>query len=159
MPNLRDIIRKTFWSKDVCVYVGSDTGLREALGTETNRTLDLLDLFPRDEDLPADDSERARLLQSRLDRRLREIRDNVPLRCVLIVKNAALLARYRAGLKPFYEWFGDDAHMVVLPLTAAGDIRLPLSLDRDVRCDGNATVEYLASCLFNPKLVVREKQP
>lgn len=155
--SLTNVVRKPYWSKDICVYVGTDTGLGKALESEHIETLDLIDLFPHDEDVPADDAGRSQLLESRLDAKLQQLKGSLRERCVLIVRNAALLARYRTGLRPLYDWFGGDKNMAILVLAPMANFRLPLHLERDVKGDCNATIEYLTSCLANPKLVFWEK--
>jgi len=158
MAGLSDVVKRPFWSKDVCLWVGPEGRLREIVRAEHNETLDLLDLLRQNEDIPVDDAGRARLIESRLDARLRELRRASPGRFVLILKNAALFARYRIGLRSLYDWFGDDVSMAVLMLESETDFGLPLHLRRDDKCDCRATIEYLTSCLANPKLVFREKQ-
>jgi len=156
--SLSDVVKKPYWSKDICVWIGTETGVLKATEGERNVSLDLLDLFTPGEDVPADDMGRTQLIELRLDSKLQELRRDLPERRVLILKNAALLARYRVGLGPIYDWFGGDKKMAVLVLTSQADFRLPLHLNRDVKCDCEATVDYLTSCLANQKLVFRERQ-
>jgi hypothetical protein len=111
---LASIIQKKSWSKDVCVYLGTDGGLAKELGTAPVDTLDLVDLLPPGEELPTDDDGRLRFLESRLDSLLERRKRSLSGRCVLVIRNAALLARYRTGLRSLYDWFGDDTTMVVL---------------------------------------------
>lgn len=155
---LAGVAQKQFWSKDVCIYIGTDRGLAKELGSASVETLDLVDLLPSAEDLPADDEGRSQFLQSRLDSFLEERSKALRGRCIVVIKNAALLARYRTGLRPVYDWFGGDRTMVVLLLSPTLAFRLPLHLGRDVKCDCNASAEYLATCLANPKLLFRERQ-
>ena len=155
--DLPALIRRPTWSKDVCLWIGTEAALREALEGETHEFLDLLDLLQPDEDLPTDELGRAGVLDSRLDSRLQALKESLAGRCVLVVKNAALLARYKVGLKPFYDWFGSDRRMTILTLASETHFRIPLHLQRDVKCDFAATVAYLTSCLVNPRLVFREK--
>jgi len=75
----------------------------------------------------------------------------------MVMRNAALLARYRTGLSPIYDWFCGNTTMVVLLLAPTLAVRLPLHLERDVKCDCDASAEYLVSCLANPKLVFQER--
>lgn len=155
---LADVAQKQFWSKDVCIYVGTDRGLARELGDASVETLDLVDLFPSTEDLPADDVGRSRLLQSRLDSFLEERSKSLRGRRIVVIKNAALLARYRTGLRPLYDWFGGDRTMVVLLLAPLIVFHIPLHMERDIKCDSNASADYLATCLANPKLLFRERQ-
>ena len=155
---LASIAQKKFWSKDVCVYVGTERGLARELGSTPVESLDLVDLLPSGEELPADDEGRSQFLESRLDSFLQDRKKSLQGRCIVVIKNAALLARYRTGLRPVYDWFGGDRTMVVLLLAPTLAFRLPLHVERDVKCDCNASTEYLASCLANPRLLFRERQ-
>ena len=139
------------------MWIGTESALKKDLGSEKQQSLDLLDLFPPEEDVPTDDSERSRLLSERLVRELQNLKESVPGRSVLIVRNAALLGRYRVSLTPFYDWYGTDKKMAILLLASESEFQLPLHLQSDVKCDGGATVHYLTSCLANPRLVFREK--
>lgn len=155
--DLPALIRRPTWSKDVCVWIGTEATLGKALEGEKHELLDLLDLLRPDEDMPTDEAGRAGVMESRLDSHLQTLKESLAGRLVLVVDNAALLARYRVGLKPFYDWFGSDRRMTILTLASETQFRIPLHLQRDVKCDCTATVEYLTSCLVNPRLVFREK--
>ena len=62
-------------------------------------------------------------------------------RTVLIVRSAGLLARYRVGVRDFYEWFCDDFSMVILLVERpAVDEEWPEEVD----CNPNRLVEYFA---------------
>ncbi len=154
---LSGVVRRPAWSKHVCVWIGTEAALKKALEDEKQQVLDLLDLFPPGEDVPTDDAARSRLLEERLDKELQNLKKSVPGRSVLVVRNAALLGRYRANLKPFYDWYGSDKKMAILVLASESQFQLPLHLQKDVKCDGGATTYYLTSCLDNARLVFREK--
>jgi len=157
--DLRKLVNRPFWSKDVVLWIGPDATVDELAAGVPCRTLDLLDLFSPTEDVPAGDTERGELLRQRLDAKLQELRQSDGGRVVLKVQSAPLLARYRAGLRPFFDWFAGSTRMVVLVLPPSPNVpSLPAYLAGDLKLDEAAAAKYLISCLANdPSKVFREE--
>jgi hypothetical protein len=112
---LASLFRQKTWDKDLVLWVGAESRLRELLGTVPAAELDLLDLFDPD-CLPMDDDETRVTLQRNLRQALRGHAVGPGNRCVLLVRSVSLLARYHVGVRDFYEWFCNDFAMVVLAL-------------------------------------------
>jgi hypothetical protein len=113
--DLTKLVQQKTWDKEVVLWVGAEGGLRAALGGAPTLDLDLLDLFDPD-NLPMDDDETRTVLQRQLRKRLQNLGTGPGNRAVLVVRSVGLLARYRAGVRDFYEWFCNDFGMVVLAL-------------------------------------------
>ncbi|MCY2987032.1 MAG: hypothetical protein NTY19_04090 [Planctomycetota bacterium] len=113
IEELVQLLRQRTWDKELLLWSGPEAKLLPALTGLQAETLDLLDLFDPAQ-LPIDDDEIRLHLCRSLRRRLQAV-DRAPgKRTVLIVRSAGLLARYRAGVREFYEWFCDDFSMVIL---------------------------------------------
>jgi hypothetical protein len=158
---LGKVAHRSSWSKDIVVWIGSDSGLAEAVRGVPAVSLDLLDLVPDTGDIPVADSERADLLRSRLDARLRQIREQETGRVILCVSNIPLLSRYRVGLRPFFDWFTGSQKMVILVMPGEmQEMRLPTHLEKDIRLDCADVIDYFDSCLRDPRSphhIFREK--
>ena len=158
---LGKLVHRSSWSKDIVVWVGSDSGLADAVGGVPVVSLDLLDLVPDTGDIPVADSERVELLRSRLDARLREIWEQETARAILRVSNIPLLSRYRVGLRPFFDWFTGSNRMVILVLPAEmRETRLPTHLEKDIKLDCSDVIGYFDSSLRDPRCphrIFREK--
>lgn len=153
---LKGLLDRSFWSKDVVVWIGSELALGENLTGYDTTTLDILDLM--DDDLPLQDDERRTLIQQSLDARLRELNDSVSGKHVLLVNNIGILSRYNIGLTSFFDWFAGSSRMVILCLRGeVGHTHLSHALSEDVSLDGDAIVDYLRSHLADPAKVFREK--
>ena len=119
IEELVQLLRQRTWDKELLLWSGPEAKLLPALTGLQAETLDLLDLFDpaqptwpglseagsasrRDAATWDDDEIRLHLCRS-LRRRLQAV-DRAPgKRTVLIVRSAGLLARYRAGVREFYE--------------------------------------------------------
>src|SRR5438876_25454 len=104
IADFRALLKQRTWDKDVLLWLGSEKSLLSALGSVNHLVLDLLDLFDLDR-LPVNDEETRRDLSERLRLKLKSIPKGPDNRIVLVVKSVGLLARYRVGLKEFYDWF------------------------------------------------------
>src|SRR2546428_593621 len=107
MKTVADLValtRQRAWDKDLVLWIGSEKALMEAIGEIPHIVLDLLDLFDEDR-LPMDDEETRAQLIGGLRRTLRAMDTSPERHPVLIVRSTGLLARYRAGVKEFYDWF------------------------------------------------------
>jgi hypothetical protein len=140
-------LRQPAWSKDVIVWLGSRETLDGLLHGLPQVTLDLLDLLPDDDALPAADAERKELLEARVDARVRDLRPADDQRAVLRVRSAPLLARYRAGLRPFFDWFAGARTMTVLEIDRPRPVALPDTVAGSLRLDTDEMVGYLRSHL------------
>jgi hypothetical protein len=135
---LRTLLNQRTWDKELVLWLGSEKSLLEALGSTKHVELDLLDLFDPD-CLPADDEATRDALIAGLRQHLRAIEKGPEDRIVLVVKSTGLLARYKTGLKEFYDWFVGSHTVVTLLLEGLPDhTRLP----SEVRCDANRLVRY-----------------
>ena len=113
IEELAELARQRTWDKELLLWSGPEAKLLPALTGLQVETLDLLDLFDPAQ-LPIDDDEIRQHLSRTLRRRLQSV-DRAPgKRTVLIVRSAGLLARYRTGVRDFYEWFCDDFSMAIL---------------------------------------------
>ena len=138
VEELTALVRQRNWNKDLVLWVGPEAGLHTAIGKVPCVMLDLLDLFDEN-NLPADD-ETARLdLAQAIRSRLQATSPSASNRIVLVVKSIGLLARYRVGVREFYEWFCGDHAMVILAL----DGRLERSgWPDEVVCDADRLLVY-----------------
>ena len=135
---LTALVRQRNWDKDLVLWIGPEAGLHTAIGKVPYGTLDLLDLLDEN-NLPTDD-EAARLDLARAIRsRLQAMSPSASNRIVLVVKSIGVLARYRVGVKEFYEWFCGDRAMVILTL----DGRLEKTgWPDDIVCDADRLLAY-----------------
>ena len=141
MKTLADLIALTqqrTWDKDLVLWVGYEKTLTQALGQGQYTMLDLLDVFDEDR-LPMDDEETRTQLVRGLRKRLRAIDAAADKRTILIVRSIGLLARYRAGVKDFYDWFCSDFAMAVLVLE--GPIE-NYPWPEEVRCDPDKLIDH-----------------
>jgi hypothetical protein len=137
---LQALLKQRTWDKEVLLWRGSERSLLEAVGSTKCVSLDLLDLFDQD-CLPADDEATREALITGLRQRLRATPKGPQDRTVLLVKSIGLLARYKAGLKEFYDWFVGSHTVVVLLLGGLPDTtRLPA----EVRCDVTRLLSYFS---------------
>jgi hypothetical protein len=147
VADLALLLRQKTWDKDLVLWVGSETRLREALGDAPVLKLELLDLFDPDR-LPMDDEETRSELQLSLRKQLRSYATGPANRSVLLVRSVSLLARYRVGVQDFYDWFCSDFAMAVLVLNALP--AEPIEMDQVV-CMPERLVHY-----FRTPEVVKE---
>lgn len=155
---LSSVVNMPMWSKHICLWIGSEASLERILLGHRCKKMDVLDLLPSEDNSSVlDDLERSDKLYCQLDEYLASLSKSLTGRCILTVRNTALLSRYRAGLKAFYDWFGGRQRMTILTILGEVDVRLPVHLENDVKLDCKAIVEYLVSCLIDPRLVFREK--
>ena len=113
------LVHQRTWDKEVVLWVGPESALRQAIGGVPQANLDLLDLFDEDK-LPMDADETRQQLAASLAAKLQAYATGPSNRLVLVVKSIGLLARYGVGLREFYEWFCGDRSMVVLLLVLFG---------------------------------------
>jgi len=145
--DLAALTRQKTWDKDVVLWVGAEHALLHILGQTPYEVLDLLDLFD-EESLPMDEEETRTQLLRRLRHRLQSLQVSAGRRTVLIVKSIGLLARYRTGVREFYEWFCGDFAMVVLLLDGLLD---ECAWPEEVGCDADRLRKY-----FHDPSVVKE---
>ena len=113
IDELTQIARQRTWDKELLLWSGPEAKLLPALKGLQIETLDLLDLFDPAH-LPIDDDDVRHHLSRSLRRQLQAVDRTAGKRTALIVRSAGLLARYRVGVRDFYEWFCDDFSMVIL---------------------------------------------
>jgi hypothetical protein len=135
---IKNLAEQPMWSKELVLWIGSENYLVESIGKIKNQTLDLLDLFDEG-NLPMDEDETRLQLGEALRTELRRIPTSADNRLILIVKSIGLLARYRVGLHPFYDWFVGSFGMAVLLLDHTGE---KTEWPDDVECDGNRLLHY-----------------
>jgi hypothetical protein len=140
ITDLRTLLKQRTWDKDVLLWLGSEKSLLDALGPTNHVILDLLDLFVLD-NLPVDDDETRHYLSERIRGRLKSIAKGPENRTVLVVKSIGLLARYKVGLKEFYDWFIGSYTVVALVLE---DPPRQTNWPEEVRFDGKRLFEYFA---------------
>src|ERR1700674_2212915 len=140
ITDLRVLLKQRTWDKGVGLWLGSEHSLLDAIGSTKYVSLDLLDLFDIDS-LPADDDETHSDLCERLRNRLKAIPKGPDNRTVLVVKSIGLLARYRIGLKEFYDWFVGSYTVVVLVLDG---IPAKTNWPEEVHCDSKQLFNYFA---------------
>ena len=127
---LTKLVRQRTWERDLVLWVGSEASLQEALrpGPPASRAgppvrsevLDLLDLFDEDR-LPIDAEQTREELSHALQARLRKLNPQAENRMVLVVKSIGLLARYRVGVRDFYDHFCGDFAIAILLLEQPAD--------------------------------------
>jgi len=138
ITELQTLLKQRTWDKDVLLWLGSEKSLLNALGSTNQVILDLLDLFNLDS-LPVDDDETRRDLSERLRDRLKSIPKGPSNRTVLVVKSIGLLARYRMGIKEFYDWFVGSHTVVALVLEGLPE---KTNWPEEVRCDSKRLLQY-----------------
>lgn len=136
--DLAALVRQRTWDKDLVLWIGSEKALRDALSEVPHNVLDLLDLFDEDR-LPMDDEETRAQLIGALRKKLRSMNAAPDRRTVLVVRSIGLLARYRVGVKEFYDWFCGDFAMAVLVLEGPMEDSL---WPEDVVCDPDRLIDY-----------------
>ena len=123
--DLEDLLRQKTWDKEVVLWLGPESRLKDLLSNHSIHELDILDLFDPN-NLPSDDDETRMRLTQALRSRLQNINATARNSIVLVVRSCALLARYGVGLKEFYNWFCGDFGMVIMPLNhPKDDLALP----------------------------------
>lgn len=147
---LHSILQRPIWSKDVAVWIGSRGPLDEALQGFRQVLLDVLDLLPEDEKLPAARDDRVELLREQLDQQVRRLRPEGEEPTVLRVRNAALLARYGVGLRSFFDRFAGSRTMTVLEIDPVKPVTLPATVADTLRLDAGSLVNYFKPLLFRP---------
>jgi hypothetical protein len=135
---LRALLKNRTWDKEVLLWVGSEKVLSEVVSSSNPLTLDLLDLFDLDK-LPIEDDETRNELRERLRDRLKAIPKGPHNRTVLVVKSSGLLARYKVGLKEFYDWFIGSHTLLVLLL---GEVAEQAKWPDEVRCQPKRLLDY-----------------
>jgi len=140
IADLRVLLKQRTWDKEVVLWLDSEKSLLDAFGSAKYVSLDLLDLFDIDS-LPADDDETHNDLCERLRHRLKAIPKGPDNRTVLVVKSIGLLARYRIGLKEFYDWFVGSHTVVVLVLDGMPAMA---NWPEEVHCDSKQLFNYFA---------------
>lgn len=136
--DLKALVTQRTWDKEAILWLGPEKTLTSALGSTKHVVLDLLDLFEPD-NLPQDDDSTKDVLCAELRQRLRSIPKGLDNRTVLVVKSIGLLARYRVGLKEFYDWFVGSHTILILLLDDAPE---KSDWPDEVRCDPNRLLGY-----------------
>jgi hypothetical protein len=150
LQTFQSLVQRPDWSKNVLVWIGAPAALEPVLQGTTQVQLDLLDLFPENDGLPAARDERAELLEQRLKQHLQQIRPTGDERVVLRVRNAALLARYGVGLRCFYDWFAGSRTLTILEIDRLRPLDLPGTVADSLRFDPDELVRYYRSLLHRP---------
>ena len=140
IADLKALVKQRTWDKDVLLWLGPEKALTDTLGSAKHVVLDLLDLFEPDS-LPPDDDSTKEVLCDQLRQRLPSIPGGPDDRTVLIVKSIGLLARYRVGLKEFYDWFVGSHTVLILLLD---DVPAKSHWPDEVRCDSNRLLGYFS---------------
>jgi hypothetical protein len=110
---LTELVRQRTWDKELILWLGPESTLQPLLASVHVETLDLLDLV-EPASMSVDDDEVRRQLSQSLRQRLKSIPREASRRTALIVKSSGLLARYRVGVRDFYDWFCDDFAMAII---------------------------------------------
>ncbi len=139
-PDLRALVKQRTWDKEVFVWFGTEKSLVGALGSAKHVVLDLLDLFQSDS-LPPDDDATKEAIHDQLRQRLRTMPKGPDNRTVLVVKSIGLLARYKVGLKDFYDWFVGSHTLVALLLEGTVE---KTDWPDEVRCDTKRLLDYFS---------------
>jgi hypothetical protein len=150
LRTVQNLVQRPDWGKNVVVWIGDRAALDPVLQGTAQVQLDLLDLLPQDDGLPAARDDRANLLQQGLKQRLRELRPVGNDRVVLRVRNTALLARYGVGLRPFYDWFAGSHTMTVLEIDRVKAVGLPDTVAEALRFDADGLANYFRNLLHRP---------
>jgi len=132
------LVKQRTWDKEVLLWLGPEKPLTHVFGSTKHAVFDLLDLFQPDSLPPDDDSTKERL-RDQLRQRLRSIQKGPDNRIVLVVKSIGLLARYRVGLKEFYDWFVGSHTILILLLEDAPE---KSGWPDEVRCDSKRLLGY-----------------
>jgi len=140
IKEFRDLLKQRTWDKEVLLWLGPDKHLLDALASTKHVTLDLLDLFDVNK-LPIDENETRVELRNQLRQKLKAIPKGPDNRTVLVVKSIGLLARYKVGVKEFYDWFIGSHTLVVLVLESLGKHG---KWPEDVRCEAKCLLDYFA---------------
>lgn len=140
IAELQALLNQRTWDKDVLLWLGSEKSLLNAIASTKHVTLDLLDMFELD-NLPVDDDATKHTLCERLRERLKTIPKGPEHRTVLVVKSIGLLARYKVGLKDFYDWFVGSYTVVALLLEGLSE---RTTWPDEVRCDAKRLFRYFA---------------
>jgi hypothetical protein len=147
--DLRKLLAQKTWDKDIAVWVGPLSSLREILGGSgqsiVSSELDLLDLVS-DQPIPDADEDIGFAIKTRLRAELTKLRPSGAQRQVLVVKSAALLTRYAVGLREFFDWFVGDHAMVILALDGIPPAPKTLPAEIELRPD------WLLQSLSRPDL-------
>lgn len=136
--DLRALLKNRTWDKEVLLWVGPEKVLSEAVSSSNHITLDLLDLFDI-EKLPIDEDETKNELRDRLRQHLKAIPRGPDNRTVLLVRSVGLLARYKVGLKEFYDWFIGSYALLILLL---GEVAEQAKWPDEVRCQPKRLLDY-----------------
>ena len=140
IKEFRDLLKQRTWDKEVLLWLGPDKHLFDALASAKYVTLDLLDLFDINK-LPIDEDETRAELRMQLRRTLKAIPKGPDNRTVLVVKSVGLLARYKVGVKEFYDWFIGSHTLVVFVLES---LEKHSKWPEDVRCEAKCLPDYFA---------------
>lgn len=138
VDDLRALLKHRTWDKEVLLWLGPEKSLFETLTTTKHVTLDLLDLFDVN-NLPIDDDETKDELRDQLRKWLKAVPKGPDKRTVLVVKSIGLLARYKVGLKEFFDWFIGSHTLVVLLLEGFAE---PVKWPDEVRCEAKRLLDY-----------------
>lgn len=140
IKEFRDLLKQRTWDKEVLLWLGPDKQLFDALASAKYVTLDLLDLFDLNK-LPIDEDETRDELRSQLRQRLKAITRGPDNCTVLVAKSIGLLARYKVGVKEFYDWFIGSHTLVVLVLES---LEKHGKWPEDVRYEVKCLLDYFA---------------
>lgn len=138
--DLKSLVKQRTWDKEVLIWLGTEKSLLGALGSAKHVVLDLLDLFQPDS-LPSDDDATKDAIHDQLRQRLKAIPKGPDHRTVLVVKSIGLLARYKVGLRDFYDWFVGSHTIVALLLEGTGERTF---WPDDVKCDSKRLLDYFS---------------
>ena len=138
IEELAQLVRQRTWDKELLLWSGPEAKLLPVLTGLQVESLELLDLFDPT-NLPIDDDEIRQCLSRSLRQRLQSV-DRAPgKQTALIVRSAGLLARYRVGVRDFYEWFCDDFSLVIL---LVGQPAIEEDWPEEVDCNPDRLIGY-----------------
>ena len=138
--DLKALVKQRTWDKEVLIWLGTEKSLIAALSSAKHVVLDLLDLFKPDK-LPPEEEATKDAIHDQLRARLRAIPKGPDNRTVLVVKSIGLLARYKVGLKDFYDWFVGSHTVVALLLEGTGE---KTDWPDEVKCDTKRLLDYFS---------------
>ena len=152
--DLTRLVHAAFWSKDIVLWIGSDAELEKVVQGVNVAYLDVLDLT--DGEFPLEDTERSRVISTRLQKRLEELDVSTSEKLVLIVRNVGILSRHMISLNPFFELFGGVRRMAILSLRGESiNLGVSQALSEQIVCEPDTIANYLVSCLADQHKVFR----
>lgn len=138
--DLHALLKQRSWDKEVILWLGPEESLLDACHSIHYVVLDLLDLFDPD-NLPVDDEETHNALGEDLRQKLKALQKASNTRTVLVVRSIGLLARYKVGLKEFYDWFIGSHTLLALVLEGVSEIS---DWPEEIHCESRQILDYFS---------------